>query len=417
MSGEMRAVAMGVHVLDVLVRPVEAIPEGQGGELVEQIRITAAGSAGGTALTLAKLGAEVRSAGAIGTDAVGDMLRRAARARRDRHLAARPPRRRPDLGERAADPPRRQPPRVPRRRRQRDLRARRRRRGTSSPTPPTCTSAAPSSWAARPRREILARGARARASSPRPTCSPRASRGCSSGSRRRSPHLDYLLPNDDQVLGFTGDRRPRGRLPGAGRARRRLRRRDLRRRRRAARRRRGRASGSRRSRSRSSTRPAAATPSRPASCAASRSAATAPTPRALGCAAAALVAQGLGSDHGDFDLAAADALIASRPNQAARTGSAAWRVAALDLEHPQLRFDPARRREAAELAVRRDHAVAGHDREAVAAHAAPTSRASPGAHARVRHLDRRSDGTEVDRPRIPRPRVDEPGDPSDQSLR
>lgn len=27
----------------------------------------------------------------------------------------------------------------------------------------------------------------------------------------------------------------------------------------------------------------------------------------LGCAAAALVAQGLGSDHGDFDLAAADA--------------------------------------------------------------------------------------------------------------
>jgi sugar/nucleoside kinase (ribokinase family) len=70
----MRAVTMGVHVLDVLVRPVEEIPEGQGGELVEQIKITAAGSAGGTALTLAKLGAEVRSAGAIGTDAVGEML-------------------------------------------------------------------------------------------------------------------------------------------------------------------------------------------------------------------------------------------------------------------------------------------------------------------------------------------------------
>jgi sugar/nucleoside kinase (ribokinase family) len=65
---------MGVHVLDVLARPVEEIPEGQGGALVEQIRITAAGSAGGTALVLAKLGAEVRSAGAIGTDAVGDML-------------------------------------------------------------------------------------------------------------------------------------------------------------------------------------------------------------------------------------------------------------------------------------------------------------------------------------------------------
>jgi sugar/nucleoside kinase (ribokinase family) len=65
---------MGVHVLDVLARPVERIPEGQGGELVEQIKITAAGSAGGTALVLAKLGAEVRSAGAIGSDAAGDML-------------------------------------------------------------------------------------------------------------------------------------------------------------------------------------------------------------------------------------------------------------------------------------------------------------------------------------------------------
>ena len=74
MSDEMRALCMGVHVLDVLVRPVEAIPEGQGGELVEEIRITAAGSAGGTALVLAKLGASVRSAGAIGRDAAGDML-------------------------------------------------------------------------------------------------------------------------------------------------------------------------------------------------------------------------------------------------------------------------------------------------------------------------------------------------------
>src|SRR5207245_5546719 len=71
---EMTAIAMGVHVLDVLVRPVEAIPEGQGGQLVEEIRITPAGSAGGTAVTLAKLGANVRSAGAIGTDALGDVV-------------------------------------------------------------------------------------------------------------------------------------------------------------------------------------------------------------------------------------------------------------------------------------------------------------------------------------------------------
>ncbi|HVT64168.1 MAG TPA: sugar kinase [Mycobacteriales bacterium] len=70
----MRVVTLGVHVLDVLVRPVESIPEGQGGAIVEEIRMTPAGTAGGTALTLAKLGAEVFSAGAIGTDPIGDVL-------------------------------------------------------------------------------------------------------------------------------------------------------------------------------------------------------------------------------------------------------------------------------------------------------------------------------------------------------
>src|SRR5919201_5615913 len=74
-SGEpMRAICMGVHVLDVLVRPVEAIPAGQGGQLVDEIKVTAAGSAGGTAITLAKLGGEVRSAGAIGIDALGELF-------------------------------------------------------------------------------------------------------------------------------------------------------------------------------------------------------------------------------------------------------------------------------------------------------------------------------------------------------
>lgn len=67
-------IALGVHVVDVLVRPVEEIPAGQGGVLVEQIRITPAGSAGGAAVTLAKLGAEVRSAGAIGTDELGEVM-------------------------------------------------------------------------------------------------------------------------------------------------------------------------------------------------------------------------------------------------------------------------------------------------------------------------------------------------------
>jgi sugar/nucleoside kinase (ribokinase family) len=44
--------------------------------LIEQIRLAPAGPAGGTAVTLAKLGATVHSAGAIGTDALGDVLLR-----------------------------------------------------------------------------------------------------------------------------------------------------------------------------------------------------------------------------------------------------------------------------------------------------------------------------------------------------
>ena len=62
MSSEQTVIAMGVHVVDVLARPVEAIPEGQGDQLVEETRITPAGSAGGTAVTLAKLGAAAAGA-------------------------------------------------------------------------------------------------------------------------------------------------------------------------------------------------------------------------------------------------------------------------------------------------------------------------------------------------------------------
>jgi sugar/nucleoside kinase (ribokinase family) len=70
-----KIVALGVHIVDVLVRPVQEIPAGQGGQLVEEIRITPAGSAGGTAITLAKLGADVTCAGATGTDALAGVLR------------------------------------------------------------------------------------------------------------------------------------------------------------------------------------------------------------------------------------------------------------------------------------------------------------------------------------------------------
>ncbi|GAA1656672.1 carbohydrate kinase family protein [Actinoplanes couchii] len=73
-SEGMSVIALGAHILDTLVTPVEAIPDGQAGVVVDRIRMTAAGPAGGTALVLAKLGATVRSAGAIGTDPIGDLL-------------------------------------------------------------------------------------------------------------------------------------------------------------------------------------------------------------------------------------------------------------------------------------------------------------------------------------------------------
>jgi sugar/nucleoside kinase (ribokinase family) len=71
---DVKVVALGAHILDILGRPVTEIPEGQGGALIEEIRLSPAGAAGGTAVTLAKLGCSVTSAGAVGTDDAGRVL-------------------------------------------------------------------------------------------------------------------------------------------------------------------------------------------------------------------------------------------------------------------------------------------------------------------------------------------------------
>jgi sugar/nucleoside kinase (ribokinase family) len=68
-------VCVGPHIIDVLARPVSEIPAGQGGVLLEEARVTAAGTAAGTAVDLAKLGAEVSSIGAIGDDTAGRLVR------------------------------------------------------------------------------------------------------------------------------------------------------------------------------------------------------------------------------------------------------------------------------------------------------------------------------------------------------
>jgi sugar/nucleoside kinase (ribokinase family) len=70
----MTVATVGVHIVDILARPVTHIPEGQDTALVDQIRLTAAGSAAGTAVDLVKLGNEVVSMGAIGDDELGDFL-------------------------------------------------------------------------------------------------------------------------------------------------------------------------------------------------------------------------------------------------------------------------------------------------------------------------------------------------------
>ena len=71
----MKVACVGVHILDVLGRPVLESPEGQGIALIEEIRITVAGTAGGTAVDLAKLGAEVTCIGALGSDEIGHIVR------------------------------------------------------------------------------------------------------------------------------------------------------------------------------------------------------------------------------------------------------------------------------------------------------------------------------------------------------
>jgi sugar/nucleoside kinase (ribokinase family) len=65
---------VGVHVLDTHALRVESIPDGSDGALVDTIRLSAAGTAGGTGLVLQRLGAQVHSIGAIGQDPIGDTL-------------------------------------------------------------------------------------------------------------------------------------------------------------------------------------------------------------------------------------------------------------------------------------------------------------------------------------------------------
>lgn len=67
-------VSLGIHIVDILGRPVTRIPDGQNVDLLEEIRITVAGTAAGASVDLAKLGARVIAMGALGKDELGNFV-------------------------------------------------------------------------------------------------------------------------------------------------------------------------------------------------------------------------------------------------------------------------------------------------------------------------------------------------------
>lgn len=66
-----KVVSLGIHILDILGRHVRRLPPGQDLDLIDEVRLTVAGTAAGTSVDLAKLGAEVYAMGAIGHDEPG----------------------------------------------------------------------------------------------------------------------------------------------------------------------------------------------------------------------------------------------------------------------------------------------------------------------------------------------------------
>ncbi len=69
-----RVACVGTYIVDVLGRPVSELPRGQVSRRLEEIRMTPAGTAGGTSVDLARMGADVVAVGAIGHDRIGDFL-------------------------------------------------------------------------------------------------------------------------------------------------------------------------------------------------------------------------------------------------------------------------------------------------------------------------------------------------------
>jgi len=66
---------VGLYCIDILGRPVRRIPDGGNADFIEEIRMTVAGTAGGTIVDCAKLGLKALAVGAVGEDEKGFFVR------------------------------------------------------------------------------------------------------------------------------------------------------------------------------------------------------------------------------------------------------------------------------------------------------------------------------------------------------
>ena len=69
-------VSIGLTILDILGRPIDAVPKQGGVKIIEEIRWTPAGTAAAPAMIAALLGLDVELRGAVGDDEMGTVLRR-----------------------------------------------------------------------------------------------------------------------------------------------------------------------------------------------------------------------------------------------------------------------------------------------------------------------------------------------------
>ena len=274
----MKIATVGVHVLDTHVIGIESIPRGLG----RPARRDDPALAGrhrrrhrGGAAPARRRGAQLRR-GRGRTRSAPACSRCSTREGVD--TAGPGPQGRPaDLVVGDPGPAERRPAGLALHRRQRRVHPRRPRPRPRSTGSPTCTSAVRSSSAARRPASCSRTRARSAPTTSLDLLAP-GDPDMLAWIADALPQTDYLLPNDEQVLGFTGAASLAEGAPGAGREPASAASRSPRARRARSSSRPTRRSRCRRTTSRSSTPPAAATRSRPASCAASPWAATCAAP-------------------------------------------------------------------------------------------------------------------------------------------